>query len=179
MRLRLTVLCGVQFVDVLGVTSAITAIPAILRGLDAPPAAAPILATAYAMCFGGLLVLGARLGDRHGHRRVLLAGIAACGAAGLVGAGAESVAGVVAARGLQGAAAAVSVPSALRLLLAAHAGPGGRAAGGGGGAAAGAVGLLAGGALTAGLGWRAVFWINVPIAAVLALAVARFVARSA
>src|SRR5689334_740375 len=118
MRLRVTVLCGVQFVDVLGVTSAITAIPAILRGVDAPPAAASMLATAYAMCFGGLLVLGARLGDRHGHRRVLLAGIAAFAAAGLLGGLAPGILSVVAARGLQGAAAAVSVPSALRLLLA-------------------------------------------------------------
>src|SRR4051794_3125318 len=179
MRLRLTVLCGVQFVDVLGVTSAITAIPAILRGLDAPPAAAPILATAYAMCFGGLLVLGARLGDRHGHRRVLLAGIAAFGAAGLVGAGAQSVAAVVAARGLQGAAAAVSVPSALRLLLTAASGRGALAAWSASGAAAGALGLLAGGLLTAGFGWRSVFLINVPVEIVLAFAVARFVARSA
>src|SRR4051794_13040867 len=179
MRLRLTVLCGVQFVDVLGVTSAITAIPAILRGLDAPPAAAPILATAYAMCFGGLLVLGARLGDRHGHRRVLLAGIAAFGAAGLVGAGAQSVAAVVAARGLQGAAAAVSVPSALRLLLTAASGRGALAAWSASGAAAGALGLLAGGLLTAGFGWRSVFLINVPVEIVLACAVARFVARSA
>src|SRR3954465_6704497 len=122
MRLRLTVLCGVQFVDVLGVTSAITAIPAILRGVDAPPAAAAILATAYAMCFGGLLVLGARLGDRHGHRRMLLAGIAAFARAGLVGAAAPGVAGAGAARGLKGAGAAVSVPSALRLLLAASPG---------------------------------------------------------
>src|SRR3954469_1297180 len=122
MRLRVAALCGVQFVDVLGVTSAITALPATLRGVAAPPAAAAILATAYAMCFGGLLVLGARLGDRHGHRRVLLAGIAAFAGAGLVGAAAHSVAGVVAARGLQGAAAAVSVPSALRLLLAASPG---------------------------------------------------------
>src|SRR4051794_21884572 len=101
MRLRVAALCGVQFVDVLGVTSAITALPATLRGVAAPPAAAPILATVYAMCFGGLLVLGARLGDRHGHRRVLLSGIAAFAAAGLVGAGAQTIAQVVAARGLQ------------------------------------------------------------------------------
>lgn len=111
------VLCGVQFVDVLGVTSAVTAIPAMLAGVTAPSEATPVLAAVYAMLFGGLLVLGARLGDRYGHRRVLLAGIAAFAAVSVIGETAEHVAQLVVARGLQGAAAAVSVPPALRLLL--------------------------------------------------------------
>src|SRR4051794_9714085 len=164
MRLRVATLCGVQFVDVLGVTSAITAIPATLRGVSAPAAAAPILATVYAMCFGGLLVLGARLGDRHGHRRVLLCGMVAFALVGVLGASAQSIVQVVAARGLQGAAAAISVPSALRLLLDA---PGERrgalAAWSAAGAAAGALGLLVGGVLSEVFGWRAVFWVNLPV----------------
>src|SRR6185369_11849435 len=49
-RPTVAALCGVQFVDVLGVTSAIVAIPAMLRGVSAPPAATPLLATVYAMC---------------------------------------------------------------------------------------------------------------------------------
>ncbi|HEY5847369.1 MAG TPA: hypothetical protein VIT42_11335 [Microlunatus sp.] len=65
-RWQVAALCGVQFVDVLGVTSAITALPAMLTGVSAPATATPIVATAYAMFFGGLLVLGARLGDRYG-----------------------------------------------------------------------------------------------------------------
>ncbi|PZA21189.1 MFS transporter, partial [Modestobacter versicolor] len=69
------VLCAVQFVDVLGVTSTTTAIPAVLDGLDAPGSAAGPLAVAYPMFFGGLLVLGARLGDRYGSRRVLAGGV--------------------------------------------------------------------------------------------------------
>src|SRR5919107_2234205 len=90
-RRRVATLCGVQFVDVLGVTSGITALPAMLRGVSAPAAATPILATVYAMFFGGLLVLGARLGDRHGHRRVLLIGCAAFAIVGLVGAAAQEI----------------------------------------------------------------------------------------
>src|SRR3954462_12027498 len=182
-RRTVAALCGVQFVDVLGVTSAIVAIPAMLSGVSAPRAATPILATVYAMCFGGLLVLGARLGGRYGHRRVLLAGTVAFAAAGLIGASAQEVVQLVAARGLQGAAAAISVPSALRLLLDAAPDPAGRrgalAAWSASGAAAGALGLLVGGALTEVLGWRAVFWVNVPVGIVLVTAVRLGVPRSA
>src|SRR4051794_11716331 len=174
-KATITALCGVQFVDVLGVTSAVTAIPATLRGVAASESAAPVLATAYAMCFGGLLVLGARLGDRFGHRRVLLAGVAAFAAVGVLGAIAHSIVQVLAARGLQGAAAAISVPSALRLLLDAtpdeRARRSGLAAWSASGAAAGALGLLVGGVLTTVLGWRAVFWVNVPVGAVLLVAI--------
>jgi len=174
-RPTVAALCGVQFVDVLGVTSAIVAIPAMLRGVSAPPAATPLLATVYAMCFGGLLVLGARLGDRYGHRRVLLTGTAGFAAAGLAGASAQEVIQLVAARGFQGAAAAISVPSALRLLLDAAPGEaerrGALAAWSAAGAAAGALGLLAGGLLTDVLGWRSVFWVNLPVGIALVAAI--------
>jgi MFS family permease len=182
-RRAVAVLCGIQFVDVLGVTSGITALPAMLAGVSAPAAATPILATAYAMCFGGLLVLGARLGDRYGHRRVLLLGCTAFALVSLIGAGAQEVVQLVAARGLQGAAAAVSVPSALRLLLDTAPEPddrrGALAAWSATGAAAGALGLLVGGVLTDVLGWRAVFWVNVPVGILLVVAVRLVIARSA
>jgi MFS family permease len=181
-RSRIATLCGVQFVDVLGVTSAITAIPAMLDGVSAPAEATPILATVYAMFFGGLMMLGARLGDRYGHRRVLLAGCIGFTAVGLLGASAQEIVQLVAARGLQGAAAAISVPSALRLLLLAAPDPDGRrgalAAWSGTGAAAGALGLLVGGVLTEVLGWRAVFWVNVPVGIALVVAVRLLIPRS-
>jgi MFS family permease len=174
-RRAIAVLCGIQFVDVLGVASAVAALPAMLAGVSAPAEATPILATVYAMFFGGLLVLGARLGDRYGHRRVLLAGCGAFALVSLVGASAQEVIQLVAARGLQGAAAAISVPSALRLLLDATPGPherrGALAAWSASGAAAGALGLLVGGALTDVLGWRAVFWINLPVGVLLMIGV--------
>jgi MFS family permease len=180
------VLCLVQFVDVLVVTSATTAIPAILAGVGADASAAGPLATVYAMFFGGLLILGARLGDRYGHRRILLTGIAAFGAVSLLGAaaallgpGALSV--VLVSRALQGAAAAISVPSALKLLL--DAAPDGAArrravaAWSATGAAAGASGFLVGGLLVQAAGWPAVFWFNVPLAAALFAGVANRVPR--
>jgi MFS family permease len=182
-RRAIAVLCGIQFVDVLGVTSGITALPAMLAGVSAPAGATAILATAYAMFFGGLLVLGARLGDRYGHRRVLLLGCAAFALVSTVGASAQEIVQLVVARGLQGAAAAVSVPSALRLLLDAAPQPGARrgalAAWSASGAAAGALGLLVGGVLTDVLGWRAVFWVNVPVGLVLVIAVRLVITRSA
>ena len=140
-----------QFVDVLGVTSAITAIPAMLAGVAAPAAATPIVATVYAMFFGGLLIVGASLGDRFGHRKVLLAGTLAFTCVGVVGASAQEIVQLVAARALQGGAAAISVPSALRLLLDAApeqaARRGALAAWSASGAAAGAMGFLVGGLL--------------------------------
>ena len=65
-------LCLVQFVDVLGVTVVVTSLPAMLASLHAPPSYAGLIATGYAMFFGGLLMLGARLGDRFGHSRTIL-----------------------------------------------------------------------------------------------------------
>jgi MFS family permease len=180
-----TVLCLVQFVDVLGVTSATTAIPAILTGLDAPASAAGPLATVYAMFFGGVLILGARLGDRFGHRRILLVGVGLFGLVSVLGAtaslwGGAALAAVLVARALQGAAAALSVPSALRLLLAATPEPerrrGALAGWSATGAAAGASGFLVGGLLVQAFGWPAVFWVNLPLAAALAAGILTTVA---
>jgi MFS family permease len=134
------------------------------------------------MFFGALLVLGARLGDRYGHRRVLLAGVVLFAGVSVLGATAQEVVQLVVARALQGAVAAVCVPQALRLLLdAAPAGKRRRAAlatWSATGAAAGALGLLVGGALTDLFGWRAVFWVNVPVGLLLAAAIRTLVPRS-
>jgi MFS family permease len=109
-------LCLVQFVDVLGVTVVVTALPDMLASLHAPESYASLIATGYAMFFGGLLMLGARLGDRFGHRRTILVSLLVFAAGAVVGATASTVVALVAGRCLQGAAAAGSVPSALRLL---------------------------------------------------------------
>jgi MFS family permease len=175
----IAVLCLVQFVDVLGVTEVLTAAPQILRSLSAAGSAAPAVLTSYAMCFGGLLMAGARLGDRFGHRRVLLGGLALFAAGSLGAALAASVPALVAGRCLQGAAAAVSVPASLRLLIAVTPAPADRraamAAWSAAGAAAGASGFVIGGLLTQLSGWRAMFWINPPLALLLALGALRCV----
>lgn len=164
-------LCLVQFVDVLGVTSATTAIPAMTADLVAPEWSTGVLATVYAMFFGAFLILGARLGDRYGHRRVLLVGVALFTVVALVGMSAQEIVQLVVARALQGLAAAISVPSALRLLLYLTPQPGSRSAAvavwGASGAAAGALGFLAGGFLTDLWSWRSIYWINLPIGVAL------------
>jgi len=170
-RAGVVALCLVQFVDVLGVTAATIAIPAIVRDFHADGGAAALVASAYATAFGGLLVLGARAGDRWGHRRVLLCGVACFGVVGAAGAAAPSIWFVVAARAAQGAAAAISVPSAQRLLLAGidHERRRGAALAlwSAAGAVAGACGFVVGGLLVQAFGWPAVFWVNSPVAAVL------------
>jgi len=169
--LALLMLCLVQFVDVMGVTSAVVAIPSIIRGVGASGALAAPLATAYAMFFGGLLVLGARLAQKLGHRRLLVAGLAVFAVAGGIGWAAGDGWQLVLARSVQGAASALTVPAALSLLLATAVRDDQRARALGwwsaAGAAAGASGLFLGGYLTDTLGWRAVFWINIPVAILL------------
>jgi len=172
-------LCLVQFVDVLGVTVIVTALPAMLADLRAPAGAASLISAGYAMFFGGLLMLGARLGDRIGHRRIIFTGLAIFAIAAAVGATATSAVVLTAARCLQGAAAALSVPSALRLLTTITAdGPQRERAIAGwsaSGAAAGASGFVVGGVVTSLIGWRAVFWAYLPVALVLAGAIGRSV----
>lgn len=169
--LAVGILCLIQFVDVLGVTTATTAIPAILAGVGVDESAAGPLATTYALFFGGLLVVGARLGDKFGHRRVLVAGLIGFTAVSVVGGTSDSLLQVLIARSLQGAAAAISVPSALRLLLHVSTGEKERhtalAAWSAAGAAAGGAGFVMGGALVEIWDWRAVFWVNAPIGLIL------------
>jgi MFS family permease len=172
-------LCLVQFVDVLGVTVMVTALPAMLADLHTSADAASLISTGYAMFFGGLLMLGARLGDRFGHRRIILTGLAFFTVAAVVGATAASAVVLTAARCLQGAAAALSVPPALRLLTTITSdGPQREraiAAWSASGAAAGASGFVVGGVVTYLVGWRAVFWAYLPLAVLLAVAIGRAV----
>jgi MFS family permease len=165
-------LCLIQFVDVLGVTVVITALPAMLADLRAPASLGSLIATGYAMFFGGLLMLGARLGDRFGHRRVILLSLGVFASGAIVAATAQSVLALTAGRCLQGAAAAASVPCALRLLTTVTAdGPPRRraiAAWSAAGAAAGASGFILGGIVTELVGWRFIFWAYIPLAAALA-----------
>jgi MFS family permease len=166
-------LCLVQFMDVLGVTVVVTSLPAMLSSLHAAQSASTLIATGYAMCFGGLLMLGARLGDRYGHRRTILASLGVFAAGAVVSATSASVIALTAGRCLQGAAA--SVPCALRLLTTvAPEGPPRRraiAAWSAAGAAAGASGFVIGGIVTDLASWRLIFWAYLPLAALLGLVI--------
>jgi MFS family permease len=174
-------LCLVQFTDVLGVTVVVTALPRMLSDLHASPDAGSLIATGYAMFFSGLLMLGARLGDRFGHRRVILAGLFVFAVGAVIGAAATTVVMLTAARCLQGAAAAASVPSALRLLTTITSDGRQRrravAAWSAAGAAAGASGFVVGGVVTEVASWRFIFWGYLPVAVILAAGIAREIPR--
>src|SRR4051794_7957216 len=174
-----TALCLVQFVDVLGVTVVVTALPAMLSDLGGQDGDGTLIATGYAMFFGGLLMFGARLGDRLGHRRVILAALAVFAVGSLLAAAADSPLVLTAGRCVQGAAAALAVPAALRLLtsLAADATARARAvaAWSAAGAAAGATGFVVGGVVTDLAGWRVIFWGLLLVAAVQAVAISLLV----
>lgn len=174
-------LCLVQFVDVLGVTVVVTALPDMLASLHASGSDSSLIATGYAMFFGGLLMLGARLGDRFGHRRTIIVSLVVFAVGAVFSATASSVVVLVAGRCLQGAAAAGSVPSALRLLTTVTADGAARrraiALWSAAGAAAGASGFVVGGVVTDLASWRFVFWAYLPLAAGLAAAIAHSVPR--
>ncbi|WP_375485372.1 MFS transporter [uncultured Jatrophihabitans sp.] len=126
---------------------------------------------AYTLTFGGLLLLGARAGDLLGRRRVFLAGIALFTLASLAGGFAQNPGELLAARAIQGIGGALASPSALALLMTMFTGSRERTRAIGyytavsiGGSA---LGLIAGGMLSEWASWRWVFFVNVPIGAVL------------
>ena len=175
------VLCVAQFVLVLDATVVTTALPSVGAALGLSPAGLTWVVTAYTLAFGGCLVLGGRLADLLGARRVLTVGLgvfvlasAACGLAwsGWV---------LVAARVVQGLGAALMSPAALSLLGQVARGERvrRRAIGWWTAAAAtgGASGWLLGGLLTDQLGWRSVFLVNVPLGLAGLVAIRRLLPR--
>jgi MFS family permease len=152
---------------VLDVSVVNVALPSIRSSLGFSATGLTWVAHAYTLAFGGLLLLGGRLADLYGHRRVFAAGLALFCAASLLGGAAPSPGLLVAARALQGVGAAVLAPATLTILTASF--PEGRArvralaAWTAVSVAGGAVGNLLGGALTEALSWRAILLVNVPV----------------
>src|SRR5262249_41469013 len=137
---------------------------------------------AYALTFGGLMLLGGRAGDLLGRRRVFLAGLVLFSAASLAGGFATSQAWLLAARAIQGAGAALGAPAALAVIATPF--PQGQARNRAMGVyaamsvAGGAVGLITGGLLTTYASWRWVLFVNVPIGLTAALAAPRVLPES-
>jgi MFS family permease len=166
--------CAVQFIDVVGVTLLVVALPAIQQDLSLGPAALSWAAAIYALAFGGLLILGGRTADLLGHRPMFIAGNAVVVAGSILCAVADSAAVLLAGRALQGIGAAASVPAALAAILAVvPAGPRrGRALGlwTMAGAVGGASGFVLGGVVTELVGWRWLFAVVALVALVAAVA---------
>ncbi|MFI6981297.1 MFS transporter [Embleya sp. NPDC050154] len=168
-RMLLVVVLTVQFTVALDMSVVNVALPDIRDDLGFGADGLPWVVNAYALSFGGLLMLGGRIGDLVGRRRTLLAGLAVFGLAGLGGGLATTPGALIAARAVQGIGAAALAPVAFALITVTFpAGPArSRALGlwGATAAAGGAFGVLIGGLLTESVGWQAVMFINVPIVA--------------
>ncbi|NUS10527.1 MAG: MFS transporter [Streptomyces sp.] len=165
--LALFVLTGAELMVVLDATIVNIALPSIRGALDISEGNLAWVVNAYALAFGGLMLLGGRAGDLFGRRRMFRGGIVFFTLASLLGGAAPNSAVLITARVLQGAGAAVAAPTALSLIATtfAEGKPRNRAMGlyaamAGVGSA---VGLILGGALTQYLDWRWVLLINVPI----------------
>lgn len=178
-RLVLALACTAQFMVVLDVSVVNVALPSVQADLAIVPADLQWIVNAYALTFGGLLLLGGRLADLYGLRRTVIAGLALFTLASLAGGLAEDPWTLIAARAFQGAGAAVLAPATLTMLTTTFdedLRPRVLAAWTAVGLAGGTAGNLIGGVLTDALSWRWVLLINVPVGA-LALLPTRLLAN--
>jgi EmrB/QacA subfamily drug resistance transporter len=168
-----------QFMVVLDTSVANVALPAIQKTLGFDPSALQWVITAYALTFGGTLLLGGRAADLFGRRRVLLTGIVGFTTVSLLIGLAQNPTELIVLRALQGMTAAFMSPSALSIVLttfregkARNMALGVWTAVAAGGAAAG---LVIGGLLTEYLNWRWNFFINVPVGIAAVIGILKFV----
>jgi EmrB/QacA subfamily drug resistance transporter len=180
--LALLVIATAQLMVVLDATIVNVALPHVQRALGFSGTGLEWVVNAYAVTFGGLLLLGGRAGDIFGRRRVFVSGLLLFSAASLLGGFATTQWWLLTARAVQGAGGAVIAPTALALIstnfrqgqernrafsvYSAMAGAGG------------AAGLVLGGVLTTYASWRWVLFVNVPIGIVVAAAAPRMLAES-
>ncbi|MEV4477392.1 MFS transporter [Nonomuraea sp. NPDC049504] len=175
------------FMDLVDITIVVVAAPAIQADLGAPTAAVQWIMAAYALGLGLLLITGGRLGDIFGRKRVFLAGVAGFTAASAACGLAQTIGMLIAARAVQGAAAAMMVPQVLatiQVMFPSAERPKALGLYGAVNGLAAAAAPIAGGLLVGndvfGPAWRSVFWVNVPIglAALLGAAVLMRESRS-
>jgi EmrB/QacA subfamily drug resistance transporter len=166
-NLALVLLAMTQFVIVIDASIVNVALPTIGTSLHFSHASLSWVVNAYTLTFGGFLLLGGRLADLIGRRRMFISGLILFSLASLAGGLAQSEAWLLVARAIQGLGAAIISPAALSILTTTFAegaernkalGVWGAVAGAGG-----AAGVLLGGILTSGLGWEWVLFVNVPI----------------
>jgi EmrB/QacA subfamily drug resistance transporter len=170
--LALILLCFAQFIVVLDASIVNVALPSIGEALSFSQENLAWVVNAYVLTFGGFLLLGGRMADLLGRRRVFMAGLFLVAAASLAAGFAANEGQLIAARAAQGLGAAIISPAALSIITNTFRdgaernkalGAWGAVAGAGG-----AAGVLLGGILTDGLGWEWVLWVNVPVALISA-----------
>ena len=180
--LALALLASTQFVIVLDAAIVNVAIPSIGKDLQFSQEDLTWIPNAYALTFGGFLLLGGRMADLLGRRRLFMVGLVLFSVASLLGGLSQSETQLVAARALQGLGAALLAPSALSMVTNMFAegaernkalGVWGAVSGSGG-----AAGVLLGGLLTEYLGWEWVLWVNVPIGVIAAFLAPRLLDES-
>src|SRR5215211_3267763 len=168
--IALGLLCMAQFVVVLDAAIVNVALPSIGDALSFSQDNLSWVVNAYVLTFGGFLLLGGRLADLLGRRRVFMFGLVLFALASLAGGFATSEGWLIGARAVQGLGAAILSPAALSIVTTTFRdgaernkalGAWGAVAGSGG-----AAGVLLGGVLTEYLGWEWVLWVNVPVALV-------------
>jgi EmrB/QacA subfamily drug resistance transporter len=170
--ITLVLLCAVQFLDIADSAIVNVALPSIQRDLGFSQQNLQWVASGYILTYGGFLLLGGRLGDLLGRRRLLLTGLAVFAASSLTAGLANSAGLLVAARLVQGIGAAFMAPAALSALTTSfREGKDRNTALGAWGAVSGmaaAAGVFLGGVLSQGPGWRWVFFVNPPVCVVVA-----------
>src|SRR3954467_604276 len=170
--LALVLLAAAQFVVVLDASIVNVALPSIGKALHFSQDDLSWVVNAYTLTFGGFLLLGGRMADLIGRRRMFIAGLVLFSGASLAGGLAQSDVWLIAARAVQGLGAALLSPAALSLVTTLFKeGPDRNKAMGVWGAVAGsggAAGVLLGGMLTQWAGWEWVLFVNVPIGIIVA-----------
>src|SRR5271166_5920150 len=181
-NIALMLLAMTQFVVVIDASIVNIALPSIGRALQFSQADLSWVVNAYTLTFGGFLLLGGRLADLLGRRRMFMVGLVLFSLASLLGGLAQSEGWLIAARAVQGMGAAIVSPAALSIITTTFAegeernralGVWGAVAGAGG-----AAGVLLGGILTSGLSWRWVLFVNVPIGIASAMLAPRLLLES-
>ncbi len=172
-KLTLALLCAVAFLDFVDASIVNVALPSIRQALHFSVQDLQWVPSGYLLTYGGFMLLGGRAADLLGRRRVLVTGTIVIGVSSLIGGLAQASGLMIGARLAQGAGAAMMLPAALSILTTTfregkdrHTALG---VWGGVGGLASAAGVLLGGLLTDGPGWRWVFFVN-PVAAVVVLA---------